>query len=124
MIEEALEVIASTRFAAIATLTSDGDPYATPITYQFDSGRFTWNSSPDSIHSQNIVHDGRVSLSIVEDAANDIRAVYINGVAQATKETSFDKKWSQNLQVFEMHLGELDIDKSTPGRFYFRGVDS
>lgn len=121
MNEEALEVIASTRFATIATLAADGAPYATPITYQFKDGRFTWNSSPDSVHSQNIVRDGRASLSIIEDGVDDIRAVYINGKSHATSETSFDEKWSQNLQVFEMYLGELDSDKSTPSRFYFRG---
>jgi hypothetical protein len=120
MNEEVQQVIDSTPTGVLATLLESGAPYATPITYTFKDGRFTWNSSPDAVHSKNIVRDGRVSLSIVEPVENGARAVYVNTIARATDETSYNEQWNQNLQVFEMNLGQLDTDHSTPGRFYFR----
>lgn len=123
MNEEVRAVIESTHTGVLATLCEDGSPYATPITYTFDSGRFTWKSSPDAVHSKNIERDGRVSLSIVENADSKVRAVYVNNEAVATGETSFEEKWQQHLAEYAVELGTYDATHSTPGRFYFRGTN-
>jgi len=123
MTEEALAVITSSSTGTLATLCEDGSPYTTPLKYTFKDGRFTWKSAPEAVHSMNIIRDGRASFCIVEDVANNVRAVYINGRAFATGEASFNEEWQTNLADYSIELGALDTTKSTPGRFYFQGAN-
>ena len=121
MRDAALEVIASTKIGTLATLCEDGAPYSTPVTYSFDGKRFTWKSSPDAVHSINLERDKRASFTIVEKSDGKARAVYVNGSAVATGEVTFEEKWQTTLAEYEVVLGELDTQKTTPGRFYFQG---
>ncbi len=118
MNDEAVEIIGATMFAVLATSNEDGSPYATPVTYTFNDGILSWRSQTEAVHSQNIARDGRVSLVILEGG----RAVYINSVARATGEMSFDERWQKDLAHYEVPTGALDEEKSQPGRLYFRGV--
>jgi len=124
MIDEAYEVIASTKTATLATINEDGAPYAVPVTYSYSEGRFVWVSAPDTVHSANISRDDRVSFCIVEAVEGKARAVYINTRISFIGETIFDEKWKTELTKYELELGTLDTKKSIPGRFYFQGENA
>jgi len=63
--EEARTLAASTNVATLASLTSDGDPWASFITYGLLDGAPVLCVSRMAEHGRNLAHDPRASLAIV-----------------------------------------------------------
>jgi hypothetical protein len=66
--EEARTIAASTNIATLASLTADGDPWASFVTYGLDGGAPVLCVSNLAEHGRNLTGDPRASLSIVAPA--------------------------------------------------------
>ncbi len=70
--EEARTIAAATNVATLASLTADGDPWASFVTYGLLGGQPVLCVSRLAEHGRNLDHDPRASLSIVApDAPSD-----------------------------------------------------
>lgn len=68
MREEVLAFLSGTRTAVLSTLTPEGKPYASPITYFIDDGfqmRFITRETTNKY--RNMLHDPAVSVVVVDD---------------------------------------------------------
>ena len=66
--EEARTIAASTNIATLASLTADGDPWASFVTYGLEGGAPVLCVSNLAEHGRNLAGDPRASLSIVAPA--------------------------------------------------------
>lgn len=84
--EEARTVAASTNIATLASLTIDGDPWASYITYGLLGGSPVLCVSRMAEHGRNLQHDARASLAIVApESATDplsVSRVTLAGVVE------------------------------------------
>ena len=84
--EEARTVAASTNAGTLASLTADGDPWASFITYGLLAGQPVLCVSNMAEHGRNLAGDPRASISIVApDAGSDPLAssrITLAGVAE------------------------------------------
>ncbi len=62
-------MVASTNIATLASLTADGDPWASYVTYGLVGGSPVLCVSRMAEHGRNLSHDPRASLSIVSPAS-------------------------------------------------------
>ncbi|SNS19212.1 HugZ family pyridoxamine 5'-phosphate oxidase [Rhodococcoides kyotonense] len=85
--EEARTVAASTNIATLASLTTDGDPWASYITYGLLGGSPVLCVSRMAEHGRNLLHDPRASVAIVApESATDplsVSRVTLAGVVEA-----------------------------------------
>ena len=56
--------------AILSTVNRDGSPQSTPVWYMYDQGRFKVTSRGDRVKVRNIRRDPRVSLVVIDTAAN------------------------------------------------------
>ena len=56
--------------AILSTVNRDGSPQSTPVWYMYDQGRFKVTSRGDRVKVRNIRGDPRVSLVVIDTAAN------------------------------------------------------
>jgi nitroimidazol reductase NimA-like FMN-containing flavoprotein (pyridoxamine 5'-phosphate oxidase superfamily) len=56
---------------ALATTSSDGQPWSTPVYSVFDGRGFYWSSLTDAVHSVNIAANPAVFLAIFDSTAPD-----------------------------------------------------
>lgn len=68
--EEARTVTAATNAAILASLTADGDPWASLVTYGLLDGAPVLCVSQLAEHGRNLGHDQRASLAVVEPGAH------------------------------------------------------
>lgn len=84
--EEARTIAASTNSATLATLTADGDPWASFVTYGLLGGAPVLCVSNLAEHGRNLAHDPRASIAIVAaDTGSDPLAsgrITLAGVAE------------------------------------------
>lgn len=69
--EQARTVAASTNTGTLATLTRDGDPWASLITYGLLGGDPVLCVSELAEHGRNLAHDRRASIAVVAPTAGD-----------------------------------------------------
>lgn len=66
-LERAGELLRTVRHAAIATVNANGSPHNTPVFVGFDVDlTMYWSSSPEAVHSQNIVRTGQVFIVLFD----------------------------------------------------------
>jgi len=68
--EEARTITAATNAATLATLTADGDPWASLVTYGLLGGAPVLCVSQLAEHGRNLARDPRASLAVVEPGAH------------------------------------------------------
>ncbi|RRQ27294.1 DUF2470 domain-containing protein [Rhodococcus sp. Eu-32] len=92
--EEARTVAASTNMATLASLTADGDPWASYITYGLLDGSPVLCVSRMAEHGRNLLHDARASLAIVApESASDplsVSRVTLAGVVESPRDDELD----------------------------------
>lgn len=67
--EEARTIAASTNVGTLATLTTEGDPWASFVTYGLLGGAPVLCVSDMAEHGRNLAHDPRASIAIVAPSA-------------------------------------------------------
>jgi len=79
------DILLGKNFAHIATLMPDGSPQVTPVWIDFDGEYVVFNTADGRQKARNLDRDGRVAIS-VHDQANPYRYLQIRGVV-ASKTT-------------------------------------
>lgn len=126
--ETAKRIIETIKYATLATVSSDGQPWNSPVfALHDDDFNFYWASSKESQHSQNIRQTGKVFIVIYDSTAGpgEGEGVYVQAEAQEIEtEQEFDelKKLNGNLQS-EKFLGESTkrFYKATPVKAWVNG---
>lgn len=133
MIEQTQSIFNENILGVLGTVNEDGSPWATPLHIVADDQAVYWFSSETAVHSQNIVRDSRVSLSLFSpDESQGPKGVYVNGSAE--KMTGEDVQKARDVfaerigafpaafeaaSAYRLPIGELDAEKSTGSCWYF-----
>ena len=90
---KAAEIIKSINYITIATATKDGTPWNTPVSATFDSSlNFYWGSSPNAVHSKNILENPEVFVVIFDNHQLEGTGVgvYMRGRAKSDELENID----------------------------------
>ena len=123
-------VIKAVPFISLATVGLDGQPLSTIVTAAFRDGCIYWFSPSSTDHSQNIARDNRVSIVVFDQTHQQKDALYIDSVATIVDETDaqFDGLFpdqavrSETMDLYAVHIGDIDPVKSKDDRHYFKGT--
>ena len=125
----AQQVFNETMVGVLATVNDDGAPRATPVHLVTDGKAVYWFSSEDTIHSQNIEQEPKVSVTLFTPSKS---AVYVSG--SATKVIGAERTAAAALLVdrlgafpphfarvsaYKLPIGKLDVKKSGGNCWYF-----
>ena len=128
--ESLKDILAGNFIGSIATLNSDGSPWATTVHIFADDDSLYWFSKDTHQHSQNLERDSRVSVSIW---AKDDRTKggYISGIVtklsieKTTAALEIVEKtlghippYFEGTYAYKLLIGQLDPKKSSPNRWY------
>lgn len=83
--KRAAEIIRSIRYATLATVTAEGQPWNSPVAHEYDENlNIYWFSDKQNQHSQNVRATGRVFIVIYDSTVpeGDGEGVYIEAIAQ------------------------------------------
>jgi len=70
LVQKAKEIIEKIIYITLATTDADGNPWSTPVFAAFDQYyNFYWRSGIDAIHSQNIIANRKVFISIYDSTS-------------------------------------------------------
>ena len=75
--------------AILSTVNRDGSPQATPVWYLYEDGLFKVGSRGDRVKVRNIRRDPRVSLVVIDTAANG-EPLAVRGTAEVTETGAVD----------------------------------
>lgn len=131
--QEAEGVFSKTIHGALATVNEDGSPWVVPVHIFYDEGAVYWLSAEETQHSQNIIRDGRVSLTAWGKSGDEpSQAVYINGVATQLEPAQMDDVKARmtaklgstppiydTTRAYRLVLGNINSSKSGKNRWYF-----
>lgn len=80
----AVSLIDQNRFMTLATADADGLPWASPVWYApFEYREFFWVSSPEAIHSRNLMVRPQVAIVIFDShQAGGWNSLYMSAVAE------------------------------------------
>lgn len=120
MKDDALKVLSNAKLGTLATINEDGSPWSTPVQLSFRDGAIVWYSGIDAAHSQNLVRDNRVSITIVELNEGPSKAVFVSSRVKISDKTSYNEQYQKTMTEYFVPLGELDESKSEPNRYYFQ----
>ena len=84
--QRAQEIVRSLLYVTVATASSGGEPWNSPVYSAYDDhANFYWTSSPLAQHSRNIDQNGRAFLAIYDSMvpAGKGEGVYIEATAAA-----------------------------------------
>lgn len=88
-LDTAVSILKKIHYINIATVCEDGSPWNTPVSASYDDElSFFWGSSPENTHSNNILRDSRVFITIYDSTAPEGmgEAVYMSGKAKEVGE--------------------------------------
>ena len=125
----AQHVFNETIVGVLATVNDDGTPRATPVHMVTDGTAVYWFSSEDTVHSQNIEQEPKVSVALFTPSKD---GVYVSGTAEkvlSAERTHVAQLLVQRLGAFPPHfarvsayklpIGTLDTEKSSGNCWYF-----
>ncbi|MFM2431683.1 MAG: hypothetical protein RLZZ511_2896 [Cyanobacteriota bacterium] len=88
---QAVEILRQNRFCTLATVSSDGWPWASPLLYGYDQQLMLyWSSAIAARHSIDLAnHQGRCALTVYDSQASPgkVAGLFFQGVAQLVPET-------------------------------------
>lgn len=134
MNKEINSIVGDIAVGCLATVSTDGSPWTTPVHAAFDEENLYWMSSPDTLHSKNIDNNDQICFSIWSpDTSDGLRGVYIKTRAQklsdqteAMARKAFKEKYGQEiLDKFSKHaaygapIGQINHDKTVDNCKYF-----
>jgi putative heme iron utilization protein len=115
----------------LATLNSDGSPWATPVHIFADDDSLYWFSKDIHQHSQNIENDPRVSVSLwakidrtkggyISSAATKLSAEETSSALQIVEKTiGHIPPYFEGTYAYKLPIGQLDPKRSSSNRWYF-----
>jgi general stress protein 26 len=136
--EKSKAIFSENYIGCIATVNQDGSPWASPVHMFTDDEYVYWFSKPEKQHSENIVRDARVHLTLFSsDTSRGLQGVYIAGRAEVYAEAGSDEqrriyqqmvkrvgedKMPPNMDkshAYRLPIGTVDEQKSTGNCWYF-----
>ncbi len=133
MEEKARRIISKNLFMTLASVSMDGEPWSTPVFYATDSTmkKFFWYSRKDTVHSQNIKSNTKVTASLFSlDGEDAMTGVYLKGYAHEVEETELDEaiaayiaKAAQTDEEKELLSRKEDFLGDAPLRMYVMEVE-
>ena len=125
-------ILRQNHVGVLATVSSDGLPWATPLHFLYNGEQIAWFSPADCMHSHNARQQPNVSVALFSpDEQNGLHGVYITGVVQELQGVQQQELqlWLKcygslpsNLQqanTYRLPIGQVDAKKSTNGLWYF-----
>jgi hypothetical protein len=91
LIDRAARTLTGVANASLATVSSDGRPWNSPLFVAFGAAlRFYWSSHTDAVHSRNIAARGDICLVVFDSTQPDESgaAVYVRATARELLDTS------------------------------------
>ncbi len=123
-LDQARLILATNRFCTLATCSSDGFPWASPLLYGYDTDlQMYWSSAIRARHSEYITHNqGRSALTIYDSHGRpgNIAGLFLTGYTSLVTDTAvgqamdclFARMETRPDRVAADYLGE------SPRRFY------
>jgi nitroimidazol reductase NimA-like FMN-containing flavoprotein (pyridoxamine 5'-phosphate oxidase superfamily) len=136
--QRAGEIIQRILYVTIATVSSEGIPWNSPVYSAYDhQANFYWTSSPQAQHSRNIDGNGKVFLAIYDSTVPEGKGegVYVEGIAAALEAPAeiAEAKRNMALRVGKQLGPETDrllaarlqrIYRATPSRVWMNGFEN
>ena len=124
--QAAYDILRQNHVGVLATVSSDGSPWATPLHFLYNGEQIAWFSPADCVHSHNARQQPKVSVALFSrDEQNGLHVVQeLKGVQQQELQ-QWQKCYGQlpsNLQqanTYRLPIGQVDAKKSTNGLWYF-----
>lgn len=121
MKEEAKKIVQHAVFLTLATIDEDGAPRSTIVVGRVEDDDIVWRSDPEAIHSQNILRDGRISISAFsKEGDTPVQGLYIAGVAYDAGHEGYDETYKNTTHEYHCPIGIRDTHQSKPNRLYFK----
>lgn len=79
------DILKNNTYAVLSTTCADGAPWGTPVHFAFDEQNIYWISADQALHSQNIMQQPKVFLTIYDSrqaGADERAALYIATTAK------------------------------------------
>lgn len=78
-VERSKQLLQTVRHAAMATVNADGTPHNTPFFFMYDPflTKVYWGSHSGSLHSQNVLRDGRIFVVVYDSFNQGKGGIYI-----------------------------------------------
>jgi uncharacterized pyridoxamine 5'-phosphate oxidase family protein len=134
--DEAVEILRSVPFGALATADEHGAPHVVPVHFAADDTAIYWFSKREALHSRNLDQNPAMSFAVwTLDRIPILRGVYLTSVGRRMTEefelergkTVFAEKFPEIPEAFvdyEMYtasLGEIHQSKSSEYLTYLVG---
>lgn len=133
MNDEIRAIFTETVLGTLATVNTDGSPWATALHVVADDEAVYWFSSEAVQHSQNLARDGRASLSVFSaDESKGPTGVYLNGTVETLDDEARAAAYAKAVQrlgalpasfatatAYRLRVGTLDEQKSRGRCWYF-----
>lgn len=124
-------ILANNMIGTLATLNEDGSPWATPVHIIAHEEYVYWFSKDTHQHSQNVLRDPRVSVSIWSKNEGT-KGAYINGNTERLEGENADVAFAmvkekfgslplvfENTSPYRVKIGQINSSKSSENRWYF-----
>lgn len=125
------EILKANMVGTLATLNEDGSPWATPVHIVAHEGYIYWFSKDTQQHSQNVIRDPRVSVSLWAKT-DGTKGAYINGISEHLEGENADAAFAmvkekfgslppvfENTSPYRLEIGQINSGKSSENRWYF-----
>jgi len=132
----AQEIVRKLIYVTVATASSDGQPWNSPVYSAYDDrGNFYWTSSPLAQHSRNIDQNGKAFLVIYDSMAppGTGEGVYVEAaaaglvIAEEIEEAKLNLARRTNKPVDpeteRLNSGVQRIYRATPRRLWMNGFE-
>jgi nitroimidazol reductase NimA-like FMN-containing flavoprotein (pyridoxamine 5'-phosphate oxidase superfamily) len=87
--KQAKDLLREVRYCVLASVTSSGQPWVTPLFYNYDeSYNLIWESAREAMHSQLLVQDARVAIVVAQ--FDEKKAVYLDCTAREVEPERLD----------------------------------
>ena len=119
--EKAKKILQSIRYATVATVDQNDNPWSAPVWYVFKDGKLYWWSSKSSQHQRNIERNSKAFITIFDSTAPEgeglglyIKAT-VNSVAEEILDTIIEL-YNSSTMVFK--LDRENTTGTAPTRLY------
>lgn len=131
--KRAYEIIKKIQYATLATVTTDGKPWNTPVSHSYDQDlNIYWCSDRESQHSKNVLANGLVFISIYDSTAPEgegegvyieARVTELNKVEEIAMAINLGK--NANTDKPNNFVGDAirRFYKATPGKVWLNDVE-
>lgn len=116
---------AGNNWCNLATVCADGSPWNTPLFYVHDKHSLYWWSPLKAVHSQNILRDDRVFITIYDShtpvGKGDGAGLYLCCKAKVVTSDEFNKVmalFNEKVKVPDFFLTERAVDGKAPTRLF------